>query len=61
MLLETGKIIAAIITFFIALGFGLLPLHFSERHKHLLSIGDAFAGGVFLSAALLHMLPNAEA
>lgn len=61
MTLISVKIIAAIITFLLGLSFGLLPMRLTCSRKHLLSIGDAFAGGVFLSAALLHMLPNAEA
>jgi solute carrier family 39 (zinc transporter), member 1/2/3 len=60
--LFASKIIAAIIVFFLALLSGLFPIRFFDNHKqHLLSIGDAFAGGVFLSAALIHMIPNAEA
>lgn len=60
MTIGTIKLVASIITFLLALIFGLLPIGLARTQKHLLSIGDAFAGGVFLSAALLHMLPNAS-
>ena len=41
---------------------GILPLKISlsERGKKLLSLGNAFAGGIFLGAGLIHMLPDAN-
>jgi solute carrier family 39 (zinc transporter), member 1/2/3 len=55
------KIIAAILIFFITLIAVFYPLKARKHlHKHhLLDFGDAFASGVFLGAALLHMLPEA--
>ena len=57
--LFTLKIVAAIIIFFLTIFSGLLPIRFAKRHVHILCLGDAFASGVFLSAALLHLLPDA--
>src|SRR3989338_6375401 len=59
--LLTLKILAAIAILLIALLAALLPLRFARSHRRILTIGDAFASGVFLSAALFHMLPAAEA
>lgn len=56
------KNIAAISTFLIAIIGGLFPLWQAKHkpHQHtLLSLGQALASGVFLGAALLHMLPDA--
>jgi solute carrier family 39 (zinc transporter), member 1/2/3 len=59
--LVNEKIVAALFLFVLALFTGFLPSRFSKSHSHLLHKGDSFARGVFLSAALLHMLPTAEA
>src|SRR5438876_54621 len=32
--------------------------HIHSNHNHLLDLGDAFASGVFLGAALFHLLPE---
>ena len=56
------KNIAAILTFLIAIAGGLFPLWQAKHkpHQHsLLSLGQALASGIFLGAALLHMLPDA--
>lgn len=55
------KSLAAISIFLLTLVAGLLPLRVALRNKQILHLGDAFAGGIFLSAALLHLLPDAEA
>lgn len=39
---------------------GFLPLHFAAHNKKVLHLSDAFASGIFLGAALLHLLPDAE-
>lgn len=54
------KIIAALSILILTIVAGLLPLRLAKNYKHLLHFGDAFASGVFLSAALLHLLPEAE-
>ena len=38
---------------------GLASLRFIHRHQHLLSLGDAFADGIFLGAAVFHLFPDA--
>lgn len=53
------KTIAAASIFLLTLTAGLLPIKIAKNKAHLLCLGDAFASGVFLSAALLHLLPEA--
>jgi len=55
------KIIAALSILLLTVIAGLWPLRLARNYKHLLHFGDAFASGVFLSAALLHLLPESEA
>lgn len=55
------KLISAIIIFFTAYGAGYLALVYGNRgltHQH--PYGEAFASGIFLGAALFHMLPEAH-
>ncbi len=59
MSLTITKLIFAIAIFIIGFSSGLLPFKLIKRQERLLSLGDAFASGVFLSAGLIHMLPNA--
>lgn len=59
MSLITFQIIAAVVIFLMAILAGLLPSQVLSRHEKGLAIGDAWASGVFLGAALLHMLPDA--
>lgn len=56
------KIIAfiAILITGISGGFVSLRLAASKRSKRLFSFGNAFAGGIFLGAGLIHMLPDAH-
>lgn len=58
MTLTTYKIICAAIIFGISLIAALLPARLASERKGLL-LSEAFANGVFLGAALLHMLPHA--
>lgn len=55
------KIAAIAVILLTALGFGLSPLRIgqSDRSERLFSWGAAVAGGVFLAAGLVHMLPDA--
>jgi len=56
------KIAAMFIILATGLSFGLFPLKVGDSPKHtqLFSYGAAFAGGVFLAAGLVHMLPDAN-
>lgn len=55
------KIIAAGVVFLTGLAGGLLSwrLQRSSRSELLFSLGSALAGGIFLGAGLIHMLPDA--
>ena len=41
-------------------GFAAVRIGVGERGKRLLSLGNAFAGGIFLGAGLIHMLSDAS-
>jgi len=62
MELFTSKLFSAFVILLISLVAGLAPLKAatSERNKKLFSLGEVFASGIFLGAALLHLLPDAE-
>ena len=55
------KTIAGILIFLIALVVVIYPLKWRvyPKHNRLLELADAFASGIFLGAALFHMLPDA--
>lgn len=55
------KLISILTIFFVGLIGGILPLNksLSKRGKQWLTLGNAFAGGIFLGAGLIHMLPDA--
>ncbi|MDR1057779.1 MAG: ZIP family metal transporter [Coxiellaceae bacterium] len=53
------KIVFATTIFFLTLITGFLPLKIIKHNISFLSLCDAFASGIFLSAALLHLLPDA--
>lgn len=54
------KIIAIAVIFAVGLSSGLLPLkiELSEKNRVFFSVGNSFAGGIFLGVGLLHMLPD---
>lgn len=54
------KLGAAVLIFFMAFSSGLLPALMNGKgaQKKILSFGESFSGGVFLSAAFLHLLPE---
>ncbi len=56
------KLAAILLIIFGGLAGGLTPakIGVSERGRRLLSLGNAFAGGIFLGAGLIHMLPDAN-
>lgn len=60
MILITFKLIAVVSIFLLTLCAGLIPLRFAIKRNQLFHLGDAFASGIFLSAALIHLLPDAE-
>jgi zinc transporter 1/2/3 len=55
------KALAALIIFMISLAAVIYPIRVRAQptHNYLLELGDALASGIFLGAALFHMLPNA--
>jgi zinc transporter 1/2/3 len=57
------KLLAAAIIFIIAIVCGFFPLLLktTDREKRWLLHGESFAGGVFLGAGLIHLLPDAAA
>ena len=59
MYLLISKIIFAASIFFLTLVTGLIPLRIAKHNTRFLCISDAFASGIFLSTALLHLLPDA--
>jgi solute carrier family 39 (zinc transporter), member 1/2/3 len=54
------KIILAVSIFLLTLVSGFWPLKIFKHDFKFFNWGDAFASGVFLSAALLHLLPEAS-
>lgn len=58
MCLLIAKTIFATTIFFLTLITGFLPLKIIKHNTAFLVLCDAFASGVFLSAALLHLLPD---
>jgi zinc transporter 1/2/3 len=61
MSLITYKLLAGILIFLTSVVGVAYPLknRAHPTHNHLLELGDAFASGIFLGAALFHMLPDA--
>lgn len=55
------KLLAALLIFSITLVSVIYPIKMRSRpgHNAILELGDAFASGIFLGAALFHMLPDA--
>jgi solute carrier family 39 (zinc transporter), member 1/2/3 len=60
MTLTGFKIVAALSILCLTAVCGLLPLKISRAKEELFIFGENFASGVFLSAAFLDLLPNAE-
>ncbi len=54
------KFVAIVVIFAVGFSSGLLPLKFelSEKNRIFFSAGNSFAGGIFLGAGLLHLLPD---
>lgn len=61
MSLITFKIMASIFIFIIALLAGLLPLQVRHYHPDSRHLTDSITNGIFLGAAIFHMLPDAQA
>lgn len=62
MSVETFKIVALVAIFITGLTGGLLAriLSTSKKSEMIFTMGNAFAGGVFLGAGIIHMLPDAR-
>lgn len=56
------KIGAAVVLFLLTLGFAYLPrlLQKFTKNRRILSIANCLAGGIFLAACLIHILPEAN-
>lgn len=56
------KVVALLAIFSVGMTAGMVPTRskLSEQGSRRLTLGNAFAGGVFLGAGLLHMLPDAQ-
>jgi solute carrier family 39 (zinc transporter), member 1/2/3 len=61
MSLITFKLIAAVLIFLVALLAGVLPMYWRHFHSDTHHITDSLTNGIFLGAALFHMLPDAQA
>lgn len=65
MTITTVKILAALFIWGISLLGGFIAFYLRSKERthisHLLYFAEAFAGGIFLGAALFHMLPDATA
>ncbi|ABS76852.1 zinc transporter [Coxiella burnetii] len=59
MSLFAFKGLIAVIIALVTVITGLASLRFIHRYQHLLSLGDAFADGIFLGAAAFHLFPDA--
>jgi len=61
--LMTFRVVAIVVIFLTGLLGGLLPLWvgYTPRTQRFFSLGNALSAGIFLSAGLIHMLPDAEA
>ena len=53
------KWLIALVIAIVTLAAGFMSLHFIRRHQYLLSMGDAFADGIFLGTAVFHLFPDA--
>ena len=58
----TFRLAAIVVIFLTGLAGGLLPLWvgYTPRTQRFFSLGNALSAGIFLSAGLIHMLPDAE-
>lgn len=61
MSLDVYKLFAGLLILLVSLLATIYPLRIQARpsHRPSLELGDAFASGIFLGAALFHMLPDA--
>lgn len=60
MSLETFKLLSAAAIFAIAVIGGTIPLYFArhDSSRRFFSLGNAFAGGLFLGVGFIHLLPE---
>lgn len=59
MYLVASKIIFSVGILVLSLIAGLIPMKIRDKNKAHSTVADAFSSGVFMGAALLHMLPDA--
>lgn len=62
MSLSVYKLLAALLIFLTSIAAIIYPIRARTKpsHHHFLELADAFASGIFLGAALFHMLPDAR-
>lgn len=60
MNLPVFQILAAFTIFASSIVMGLLPVRFSKEHQSGITTLEAIASGIFLGAALFHMVPDAQ-
>lgn len=53
------KWLILIIIFTVSIAAGLTTLHFANKHRKLVAMGEALANGIFVGAALFHLMPEA--
>lgn len=61
MSLITFKIMASVLIFIVAMLAGLLPMHIAHFHSGSRHLTDSITNGIFLGAAIFHMLPDSQA
>lgn len=60
MSLITFQLMAALLLFIVAMAAGLLPMRFNHNHTKHRQFTDSITNGIFLGAAIFHMLPDAQ-
>lgn len=60
MSLTTFKIIASVLIFLVAMIAGILPKRLKHMHTDSHHFADSLTNGIFLGAAIFHMLPEAQ-
>ncbi|PHQ81189.1 MAG: hypothetical protein COB66_02890 [Coxiella sp. (in: Bacteria)] len=50
-----------VVIFATSVGAGFTTLHIANKYKKLISLGEALASGIFIGAAIFHLLPDATA
>ncbi|MBA2655279.1 MAG: ZIP family metal transporter [Gammaproteobacteria bacterium] len=61
MSLITFKVVAGIVIFIVSMLAGLLPMHMGHFHEGSRHLTDSITNGIFLGAAIFHMIPDSQA